>query len=349
MEIANQQRINELNNLGLSKPKQCEKYYLHEIAKEYKIKYSKVKKNELINKIIEYENNNNKYYSLDNNSIFDTENGEKLTVQERRFQLNSFGFKKPKQGQTECIKYIANRCNIFLSPYYGKDESIREILKYEIQNNIITGTLQTAVVTPLYQYAGASVILPASQFGPNQLTFNYEGEDLHCVRLHNNSHYNPRAYYFPEHIIYEKRYIDFVKHLDNIKNKLNLDTHYLYHISQLRDNEIYWINQYCVNVGYDICININWVHNNDDYTTQHYVDEKYKVKDENEILLEKLEEITYNRKNKEDNESCNICMSEFEDGEKIKMVSCKHKFHSECIKEWVLRNPTCPCCRIIIN
>ena len=206
MEIANQQRINELNNLGLNKPKQCEKFYLIGIAKEYKIKYSKVKKNELINKISEYEYNNNKYYSLDNNSIFNKENGEKLTVQERGFQLNSFGFKKPKQKQTECIKYIANRCNIFLNPYYGKDESIREILKYEIQNNIITETLPTAVVTPLYQYAGASVILPPSQFGPNQLTFNYEGNDLHCVRLH-NSHYNPREYYFPEHIIYEKRYI----------------------------------------------------------------------------------------------------------------------------------------------
>jgi len=344
MEIEKQQRINDLNNLGLSKPKSCEKYYLIGIAKEYKIKYNKIKKVDLINKIMEYENNNNKYYSLDNNSIFNIENNEKLTTQQRILQLNSFGFKKPKQGHIDCIKYIANRYNIFINLYYGKEQSIRVILKYEIQNNIITETLPTAIVAPFY-----SVALPPSQFSPNQLVYNYQDTELHCVRTNNNTFYSPTNYYFPEHFIYETRYIDFVKHLDNIKNKLNLDIKYLYHISQLRDNEIMWINNYCETYAYDINIDVNWVHNNDDFSTQQYVDEKYKVKNENEILLKKLEEITYNKENKGDNESCSICMSEFEDGEKIKMVSCKHKFHSDCIKEWVLRNPTCPCCRITIN
>ena len=24
---------------------------------------------------------------------------------------------------------------------------------------------------------------------------------------------------------------------------------------------------------------------------------------------------------------------------------CKHTFHKECIKKWLLTNPKCPCCR----
>ena len=31
--------------------------------------------------------------------------------------------------------------------------------------------------------------------------------------------------------------------------------------------------------------------------------------------------------------------------DKISTLSCKHKFHENCIKKWFKRSPTCPLCR----
>ncbi|KAL2897898.1 RING-H2 finger protein ATL73 [Bienertia sinuspersici] len=43
---------------------------------------------------------------------------------------------------------------------------------------------------------------------------------------------------------------------------------------------------------------------------------------------------------------CMICLGEFMEGEKIKVLpKCKHGFHSKCIDTWLLSNSTCPTCR----
>ena len=44
------------------------------------------------------------------------------------------------------------------------------------------------------------------------------------------------------------------------------------------------------------------------------------------------------------NEECSICLEdiEFED---LKILSCNHKFHKECIDTWTKKNPICPYCR----
>ena len=71
MEIAYQlqnNRFNDLNKLGLNKPKVNHSICLHTIGKKYKIKISKIKKEELIKKIIEYENTNNIITELNNNN-----------------------------------------------------------------------------------------------------------------------------------------------------------------------------------------------------------------------------------------------------------------------------------------
>jgi len=47
-------------------------------------------------------------------------------------------------------------------------------------------------------------------------------------------------------------------------------------------------------------------------------------------------------------ESCDICLGNYEIGEEICWSlneECVHAFHKECIIEWLLRNPKCPCCR----
>lgn len=43
---------------------------------------------------------------------------------------------------------------------------------------------------------------------------------------------------------------------------------------------------------------------------------------------------------------CIICLGEFIDGEKIRVLpKCKHGFHVGCIDIWLLSHPSCPTCR----
>ena len=44
---------------------------------------------------------------------------------------------------------------------------------------------------------------------------------------------------------------------------------------------------------------------------------------------------------------CSICLDE--DTENIKTLLCGHKFHKDCIEEWVNKEETCPLCRIDFN
>jgi len=46
-----------------------------------------------------------------------------------------------------------------------------------------------------------------------------------------------------------------------------------------------------------------------------------------------------------ENRSCNICMCEFEKGEKLRTLPCFHAFHCDCIDNWLSRKPECPVCR----
>ncbi|KAG7952740.1 hypothetical protein I3843_12G073500 [Carya illinoinensis] len=43
---------------------------------------------------------------------------------------------------------------------------------------------------------------------------------------------------------------------------------------------------------------------------------------------------------------CSICLSEFVEGEGIRvLVRCKHGFHGQCIEEWLSSRSSCPTCR----
>ncbi|GIL96656.1 hypothetical protein Vretimale_2421 [Volvox reticuliferus] len=44
-------------------------------------------------------------------------------------------------------------------------------------------------------------------------------------------------------------------------------------------------------------------------------------------------------------EVCSICLSEFEDGERVKHLPCKHFYHVACIDQWLGRDITCPLCK----
>lgn len=65
--------------------------------------------------------------------------------------------------------------------------------------------------------------------------------------------------------------------------------------------------------------------------------------DDNEILM--LPETVYNSFDFENYDTCSICLSNFEEGEKIKILCCNHIFHSECIDSWLVFNRKCPLCK----
>lgn len=46
--------------------------------------------------------------------------------------------------------------------------------------------------------------------------------------------------------------------------------------------------------------------------------------------------------------SCHICIEPFSIADKVAIPlhqTCDHYFHEKCIKAWLKRNNTCPCCR----
>lgn len=43
-------------------------------------------------------------------------------------------------------------------------------------------------------------------------------------------------------------------------------------------------------------------------------------------------------------DSCVICRLEYEDGDQLTVLSCKHSYHSECLNNWLQINKVCPMC-----
>ncbi|TNV78648.1 hypothetical protein FGO68_gene16058 [Halteria grandinella] len=48
---------------------------------------------------------------------------------------------------------------------------------------------------------------------------------------------------------------------------------------------------------------------------------------------------------KDEPQPCAICYCDYDNGEQLKKLPCKHEFHSHCIKPWVEQHDTCPLCR----
>ncbi|KAI3902794.1 hypothetical protein MKW92_052158 [Papaver armeniacum] len=45
-------------------------------------------------------------------------------------------------------------------------------------------------------------------------------------------------------------------------------------------------------------------------------------------------------------EQCSICLTMFEDEEKVKVLpNCKHCYHPECVDAWLITHSSCPLCR----
>ncbi|CAI2377290.1 unnamed protein product [Moneuplotes crassus] len=66
-----------------------------------------------------------------------------------------------------------------------------------------------------------------------------------------------------------------------------------------------------------------------------------------ENVFNNLEHKTLDSEIQKDYESCCICLVDFEKEDRIIVLKCSesHHFHRECIREWMLRQRTCPLCK----
>ena len=42
---------------------------------------------------------------------------------------------------------------------------------------------------------------------------------------------------------------------------------------------------------------------------------------------------------------CSICLEDFDETKEIVFLDCNHIYHSDCIIEWINKDPSCPLCR----
>ena len=47
-----------------------------------------------------------------------------------------------------------------------------------------------------------------------------------------------------------------------------------------------------------------------------------------------------------DTSTCSICTEDFSPSDPIRILPCRHKFHPPCVDPWLLREGTCPLCRV---
>ena len=87
---------------------------------------------------------------------------------------------------------------------------------------------------------------------------------------------------------------------------------------------------------------------------QHQEEENAQLNDEENHILNELVDVQFKNVSenvKEGNEKCVICYENFLKDENIKMTTCFHLFHFNCIKKWVqsknrsIDPPDCPICR----
>uniref|UniRef100_A0A0A8ZD86 RING-type domain-containing protein n=1 Tax=Arundo donax TaxID=35708 RepID=A0A0A8ZD86_ARUDO len=47
-------------------------------------------------------------------------------------------------------------------------------------------------------------------------------------------------------------------------------------------------------------------------------------------------------------ENCALCLEDFKEGDKLRMMPCSHIFHQPCIFDWLLINRLCRICRFVM-
>jgi len=51
----------------------------------------------------------------------------------------------------------------------------------------------------------------------------------------------------------------------------------------------------------------------------------------------------------DEQECCPICLNDYEEGDKLRVLPCGHFMHQPCVDAWLQNNPSCPSCRYSLN
>ena len=52
----------------------------------------------------------------------------------------------------------------------------------------------------------------------------------------------------------------------------------------------------------------------------------------------------------DDEDSCIVCLVEYQPGEDLRWLPCKHKFHARCLSDWLSKKKECPvCCQEVVD
>ena len=153
-------------------------------------------------------------------------------------------------------------------------------------------------------------------------------------------------------------YISYNNKLNNTSN--NTEEYYEYNTLRnfcLITMIIYIIHNFLKYILYccafcDIFINFNMIthnnNNNDDY--------EYEQNNENINIyinnntessnINSLNVINYSRLDNNLDDTCIICLDDYNDNNNIGTLYCNHYFHQECIDQWFQKVKVCPICRL---
>lgn len=65
--------------------------------------------------------------------------------------------------------------------------------------------------------------------------------------------------------------------------------------------------------------------------------------------IERLPTKVYNPAHNAGKTDCQICFSDYNKGEKLRMLPCFHDYHVKCIDRWLKENASCPICRAEVS
>ncbi|XP_020220554.1 E3 ubiquitin-protein ligase RHA2B [Cajanus cajan] len=64
------------------------------------------------------------------------------------------------------------------------------------------------------------------------------------------------------------------------------------------------------------------------------------------LIEKKNPTICYTKRLKAEQAECRVCLSQFQEGEKLRKLKCQHTFHRDCLDTWLQQyKATCPLCR----
>ena len=65
----------------------------------------------------------------------------------------------------------------------------------------------------------------------------------------------------------------------------------------------------------------------------------------NQEIIDNLPIVKFTNRLKQQQERCTICISDFEVGEELKQLPCRHIYHLECVDSWLKQENKCPVCK----